>query len=504
MTAQFDIGIIGSGFSGALLAWILARQGQSVVMVDRTAHPRFVIGESSTPLADFLLEQIAGKYGLDQLRPLSRWGSWQRELPHLRAGKKRGFSYYYHRRGQRFHETAMHDHSLLVAASANDELSDTHWMRSDVDQWFCQQAVAAGVLLFEGFAASQLQVTSTGWRIEGYQVEQPLAFEVQSLIDASGQGSLLAQALGLANLNDQLMTRTASVFGHFRQVGSMSQWLVENGLPCEDDPFNADDAAQHHWLGDGWIWMLRFSEGTTSVGLTLPCQHIPTAFSDPRQRFEQWKQFLHAYPTVAELMASAQLVNPLDNEGQPQLQYLPRISRLWSRAAGENWLMLPSTVGLIDPLHSTGIGHALSGVLRAADIFTCPQARQRAELIARYAEDVVSEIRWIDRLVHNCYVAGQRSFADFVAACSLYFIAAIHCERQLAETQSLPSGFLWARHSPVQSIVMRATAQLAMPVSDSMCFGNWLREQIEPWNDVGLLDDSLRNRLHRSAAPKSF
>lgn len=41
----FDVVIAGSGFSGSLLGWILARHGRSVLIVDRQHHPRLAIGE---------------------------------------------------------------------------------------------------------------------------------------------------------------------------------------------------------------------------------------------------------------------------------------------------------------------------------------------------------------------------------------------------------------------------------------------------------------------------
>ena len=107
MNQRFQFGVIGSGFSGSLLARLLAKRGHSVVLLDRTPHPRFAIGESSTPLADYLLEQIADQYSLPELRSLSRWGTWQRDFPQLRAGKKRGFSYYSHHQNQSFDETAL-------------------------------------------------------------------------------------------------------------------------------------------------------------------------------------------------------------------------------------------------------------------------------------------------------------------------------------------------------------------------------------------------------------
>jgi tetracycline 7-halogenase / FADH2 O2-dependent halogenase len=505
MTSRFEFGVIGSGFSGSLLAWILARRGHSVVLVDRTPHPRFAVGESSTPLADLLLEVIADRYDLTQLRSLSRWGSWQLQVPQLRAGKKRGFSYYNHDLSQKFYESPRHENSLLVAASSGDELSDTHWMRSDVDHWICDQAIAAGVTLIDRFDSAKLQVSAGDWKLQGQVDQRPMRLDVGTIIDASGSGATLAQALQLKPLSEVLLTRTASVFGHFRNVGRMSQWLVDNRLSIMDDPFDGDDAAQHHWLGKGWLWMLRFSEGTTSVGLTLPCRDMPIAFSDARQRQALWMDFLQQFPTLADLLGDSQLVDPVDFSGHPQLHYIPRISRLWPQAAGLNWLMLPSTAGIVDPLHSTGIAHSLSGVLRVADILTGNySALRREELFAQYSADIVGEIKWIDQLVHICYAAGSRNFAGLVAACSLYFIAAIHAERQLAETGMLRDGFLLARNTPVQHVVHSATTQMCSVNFDAQSFVDWLRVQIQPWNDVGLLDDRLRNRLSRSVALKSL
>ncbi len=50
----------------------------------------------------------------------------------------------------------------------------------------------------------------------------------------------------------------------------MTGWLDHNHLNFEDDTFDGDDAAQHHVLADGWMWMLRFDCGITSVGITRP------------------------------------------------------------------------------------------------------------------------------------------------------------------------------------------------------------------------------------------
>src|SRR5439155_24445928 len=120
MTSTFDIAIVGSGFAGSLLAMIVKRLGRSVVLLERGAHPRFVIGESSTPLANLLWEQLAQRYQLPRLLPLAKWGSWQKAYPGIGCGLKRGFTFYHHTFERAWMEMPDRANQLLVAASPHD------------------------------------------------------------------------------------------------------------------------------------------------------------------------------------------------------------------------------------------------------------------------------------------------------------------------------------------------------------------------------------------------
>ena len=59
-TIDADVAIVGSGFAGSLTALALRRQGRSVVLLERGRHPRFAIGESSTPLANLAARGAGG------------------------------------------------------------------------------------------------------------------------------------------------------------------------------------------------------------------------------------------------------------------------------------------------------------------------------------------------------------------------------------------------------------------------------------------------------------
>src|SRR6187402_2528783 len=169
-----EVAIVGSGFAGSLLARVLATLAYDVVLLERGTHPRFAIGESTTPLANLSLERLAVRYGLADCYQLATHGRWMARLPELRRGLKRGFTYYRHHPGERFAERGLDSERLLVAASPEDALSDTHWLRADVDEHFVQRAVAAGVQYLDRTELTSADFLSGSPRLSGRRDGEPL------------------------------------------------------------------------------------------------------------------------------------------------------------------------------------------------------------------------------------------------------------------------------------------------------------------------------------------
>ena len=138
MNGAYDLAIVGSGFGGALTAMVARRLGLSVLLLERGTHPRFAIGESTSPLTNLLLEQLARRYDLPRLVSLTEYGSWQRAYPEIGCGLKRGFSFYAHSAGRPFAAREDRSNELLVAASPCDEVADTHWLRADFDHFHAE------------------------------------------------------------------------------------------------------------------------------------------------------------------------------------------------------------------------------------------------------------------------------------------------------------------------------------------------------------------------------
>ena len=190
-----DAIILGSGFGVSLLGLLLAKSRRSVVIVDRGCHPRFAIGESSTPLADRALADVAREFDADELWPLTRYGLWKKMLPEVTCGLKRGFSYFHQQPGQDLTEATVRDRQLLVTASADDHLSDTHWLRSDVDQYVFDCARSAGVIPFTD-AQYKLRQTDSGWQIAVETRGQTFTVCSPFIVDATGQSSELLKSPG--------------------------------------------------------------------------------------------------------------------------------------------------------------------------------------------------------------------------------------------------------------------------------------------------------------------
>ncbi|MFM7322285.1 MAG: NAD(P)/FAD-dependent oxidoreductase, partial [Armatimonadota bacterium] len=160
---DFDVAIVGSGFGGSILAAIACRLGKSVVLLERGTHPRFAIGESTSPLTNLLIETLSERYDLPRLLPLATWGAWKRAYPEVRTGLKRGFTYFGQSAGRTAQVGADGSGRLMVAASPADPCADTHWLRADVDQFLMREAVAAGAAYHDRTEVSRVVPDGAGW-----------------------------------------------------------------------------------------------------------------------------------------------------------------------------------------------------------------------------------------------------------------------------------------------------------------------------------------------------
>jgi FADH2 O2-dependent halogenase len=481
MRIDADVAVIGSGFAGALTALALRSRGRRVVLVERGRHPRFAIGESSTPLANLLLEELADKYELPQIRPFSKWGTWQRARPDVAGGLKRGFTFYFHRAGEPFVDDEMHARQLMVAASPHDEIGDTHWYRADFDLNLVREAEAAGAIYLDEAVIDRLTFAGTGCALDGTRHGEPLRIDASFVIDASGPRGFLSRALQLETPPLRWLPPTQGLYTHFEDV---ARWdCTAAGQPSQGVlPHPPDDAALHHVFAGGWIWMLRFNNGITSAGAALTgalAEQIHATDGAPA-----WSRLLGLLPSVREQFAGARVVRPWN--------HAPQLAFRTATVCGPNWALLPSAAGVIDPLLSTGFPLALLGVHRLLDVLEMPAGPAREAALRDYERVTLAELDATELLVAALY-ASMDDVPLFKRLTLLYFAAASFSEaaRRLNRSELAP-GFLLHAH-PLFGPELQGCCEIALTcprgAARDALFAR-IDRAIDPVDVAGLLDRS--------------
>jgi tetracycline 7-halogenase / FADH2 O2-dependent halogenase len=487
MKSDFDIAIIGSGFSGTLLAMIARRTGRSVMLLDRGAHPRFAIGESTAPLMNLIIEQLADRYDLPRLKPLATWGEWQRNYPQLVGGLKRGSTFFKHESGTRYRAAADRSNQLLISASPNEYSADTHWLRSDVDYFLLREAISCGAEYLD-----QTQLDSIEWtdesgtraaRLRGERRGKTVNLQARLVVDASGSRGFLSRALGLREKHFADFPATQALYSHFigvHRCDGIPDYEVEG-----DPPYPFDDSAVHHVFDGGWMWVLRFNNGVTSAGIAVSdelARELQLSEGDAA-----WQRFLGRFPSISEQFAGARAIR--------EFTWMPHLTYRSELAAGEGWALLPSSAAFIDPIFGPGMPMALLGVERLGRLLEQDlSSPERTERLQEYSRMTLLEADHTAGFIAGCYAAFPH-FKLFASLSMVYFASASYCEmaRRLGRNH-LAQRFL-AVDRPIFANATERLSQLLRqdPYLDSIIFSSQVKTKIDPLNLVGLCDERKRN-----------
>lgn len=499
-----------------MIARVLAGLGRKVIVIEKGSHPRFAIGESSTPVADRILRDLCRRYGLSDLEPLTQYGTASKNSS-IVVGPKRGFTYI-DALSYEPASSSVSQHEMLVAASSDLASSDTHWLRSSVDQFFARSLTAAGIDLHEQTSIERLEFDreSMSWSVSTASEldSSHRTFVAGAIIDASGRNSPLASSLGINARSDHFQTVSGACFGHVRGWEPLENLARPEHVNLAKHPYPCDQAALHHVASDGWMWQLAFDNGVTSVGWCVAPQQLPVA---SESRDDWWNERLRLFEWAFRQGAKAKRIEPMADWG-----LIARMQFERERLAGNRWWMLPGAAGFVDPLHSSGIAHTMVSIERLAMAFEdLPLGMFPDESFSElYELSLRREIRWIDSQVAACY-RSMSNFECFTLASMLYFVSAVHFERvrgnalpqasRSREPQAWPD-FLSANDRELVEAVERArelileasALQRSLTGLEREKLLADLRKVLAEVNHAGLLDPSVHPYYFHTAAPPEF
>jgi flavin-dependent dehydrogenase len=370
----YDVIVIGGGPAGATVSALLAEQGRSVLILERSEVPRFHVGESLIPETYWTLKRM----GLIEQLKASAFPK-KFSVQFVSDGSRASAPFY-------FDEHNRHECSQTWQVE-----------RADFDRMLLDNALARGVtlrtqahvleLLFDGELAVGVRVKLSGAPGEPAEIRD---LRSRVVCDATGISGFLVSRFGLKQPDPLLQKGT--IWTYFRGA--------------QRDP-GKDEGATLILQTEGkrsWFWYIPLRNDIVSIGCTGA---MPYMFPKGQTAEETYARELARCPALQQRLTGA--TRCMDYFTTRDYSYRS------ARAAGPGWVLVGDAYGFIDPVYSSGVFLALkSGEFVADAVHDALQADDlSAERLGAWKEAYDAGLDNFKRLVYAFYTPGF-SFGDFL------------------------------------------------------------------------------------------
>jgi flavin-dependent dehydrogenase len=350
----YDVLIIGAGPGGATSALLLAREGLKVLVLEKSQHPRFHIGESILPCNYPLVCEI----GLEnQLKT----------LPHLtKTGAEFGM-------GDDHNTTRFTFDTGLIPGSVTFNIERAHF-----DEMLTREARAAGAEVRENTAVKRIVELRDGH--VSIELATGETVTAKLLLDASGHGTVVGRHLNIRKPVEDRNLHKVAYFNHFDHVERL--------------PGTATGHPTIIMCDEGWFWLIGLSETKTSVGFVTHPDTIKR-IGVPANRMLKWAA--ERCPVVRHRMRDA--VGVVSNEVLADFSYTCK------PIAGPGYFMVGDAGAFLDPIFSTGVTLAMKGAQQAARQAMAVLKNGKSPAVAQreYIQFVEGSTGTFWRLIRNYY-----------------------------------------------------------------------------------------------------
>lgn len=338
--ASCDVLVIGGGPAGSTVAALLATAGRDVVLLEKSRHPRFHVGESLLPANGPLFDRLGVRDEVERMG-----------MP------KFGIEFI----------SPDHEHrSHFDFAEAWDKSMPQAWQvrRSEFDLMLFRHAASRGARTLEGCRVGDVAFDAEGATVSADVTgadgrRRSRRWRARYVIDASGRDTLLAGRLGLKQRNRA--HNSSALFGHFTGARRL-EGQREGNITIS-------------WFAHGWAWFIPLADGTTSVGAVCWPYYL-------KSRTKPLKEFfldtLAMSPGLGERLEDAVLVGDA-------VHATGNYCYGATRATGERFAMLGDAYTFIDPMFSSGVYLAMQNAFDAVALVDATLDRPAEAAAARAA-----------------------------------------------------------------------------------------------------------------------
>lgn len=313
-----DVVVVGGGPAGSTISTLLAERGYDVVLLEKSRHPRFHIGESLLPMNIPLFEQLGVSEQVASIGMLKY--------------------------GAEFVSPDHDETSLFEFGDALDKSFPYSYevRRSELDEILFKNAIKKGARAYEECEVKRIEFPEGDRALVVSQMSSGPVREWRPkfVVDASGRDTLLANQFAIKHRNRK--HASASVFGHFtgaerrsgKQEGNISLF----------------------WFEHGWFWYIPLRDGSVSVGVVCWPYYMKSRKTNMEQFFFDT---ISLCPALAMRLKNAKLSSPVTGTGN--------FSYTSERCSGSKYIMIGDAFAFIDPVFSSGVLLAMNSAVAGAD-----------------------------------------------------------------------------------------------------------------------------------------
>ena len=374
-SASCDVAIIGGGPAGTSAATLLRQKGYHVVLLEKQVHPRYHVGESLIPhfwrYCDLLGvgDRIRAEGFLEKAGGTVVWNN-------------------------RIQQVSFADFDFREKA--------LHVERDRFDQILFEHAVEQGTEAFERVSVTGVDFDGAWQHVHWRHTEDGTTGQTRCrfVLDASGQGAVVARQLGLRELDPDF--RFVSLWGYARNA----KYVALDGRAYSFDQARVTPPTTFvSALGtdnDSWSWLWHITlRKTTSLGLVVTLDELAEAKRSFDSLETYFQHTCRTTPIVGQLLDEATF------EGD--FRVIRDFSYRATRPAGAGYFLLGDAATFIDPIFSQGLVLAFYTANLAA--WSVDRCLRNPEGTARHQELYAQQVQMRAEMARSMALPGYSSSA---------------------------------------------------------------------------------------------